>query len=97
MGLQDWESALSEIDAAINVRKLDCRCKCHGVVEMYLTKAMILEKLDRGGEAAEQRRLAEKENLPHRTGRPEVVALRGIPVGVYYDWLKRVRLSIQRD
>jgi tetratricopeptide (TPR) repeat protein len=50
IGLGDWSAALTEIDAAIDQRKSDFKggiCKCHGLVEMYLTKAMILDKLGR--------------------------------------------------
>lgn len=96
MGLQDWDSALATIDGAIKQRQTDFKggiCKCHGVVEMHLTKAMILDKLDRGPEAADTRRLAAEQNVPH-AALPPGVAREGVPVGVYYDWLKRIRLGL---
>jgi hypothetical protein len=97
MGLRDWASALVAIDAAIKQRQTDFKggiCKCHGVVEMHLTKAMILDRLDRGHEAADQRRLAAEQNIPH-AALPPGVARQGVPVGVYYDWLKRIRLRLE--
>lgn len=100
MGLRDWEAALAGIEAALNRRKADfgsgSMCKCHGVVEMYLTKAMILEKLNRSQEADEQRRLAADERLPHAQC-PPGLARSGVPVGVYYDWLKRLRLGLENE
>jgi tetratricopeptide (TPR) repeat protein len=96
MGLKDWNAALAQIDAALKERLAkhrSSRCKCHGVVEMYLAKATILEKLGRGQDAAEQRRLAAGETLPHVKGNRE--ASQGVPVGVYYDWLKRIRLKLE--
>lgn len=96
MGLEDWEEALTQIDAAIQQRKIDFKvgmCKCHGIVEMLLTKAIILDKLDRRRQAAEARRLAAAENLPHAKIAP-VMARSGVPLGVYYDWLKEIRLGL---
>ncbi len=94
MGLKDWNAALAEIDAALKDRlaqRPSIRCKCHGVVEMYLTKARILEMLGRWQIAAEQRRLAAQETLPHVKGNREFS--NGVPVGVYYDRMKRIRLA----
>lgn len=95
MGLEDWESALTTIDAAIAQRMKPGVCKCHGVVEMLLTKAMILDRIGRGREAGEARALADQEHLPHARF-PSGAAFRaGIPVGVYYDWLARIRLGME--
>ena len=96
MGLEDWKAALAEIDAAIEQRHADVRsglCKCHGVVEMLLTKAAILEKLGRSREAAAQRRRAENETTPHAL-LPPGIARQGVPLGVYYEWLKRIRTDL---
>lgn len=99
MGLQDWDAALTQIDAAIQQREKDFKsgmCKCHGVVEMLLTKAAILDKLGREREAEIARRRAEKENLPHAS-LPPGLARQGVPVGVYYDWLKQIRLGLGKN
>jgi tetratricopeptide (TPR) repeat protein len=95
MGLKDWETALTAIDTVIPQRNRAGVCKCHGVVEMFLTKAMILDKLGRGGEAEAARALADQQTLPH-SAFPSGAAFRtGVPVGVYYDWLKRIRLGME--
>jgi tetratricopeptide (TPR) repeat protein len=97
MGIGDWNKALVAIDAALDQRKNDFKsaiCKCHGLVEMYLTKATILDKLDRGSEAKLARLEADAENLPH-SKLPPGLARTGVPIGVYYDWLKRVRLGLE--
>jgi tetratricopeptide (TPR) repeat protein len=99
MGLKDWNSALGEIDKAIERRRGDYvsgMCKCHGVVEMLLTKATILEKLGRDQEAKIERSRADKEHLPH-SKLPPGDARSGVPVGVYYDWLKQVRLGLEAE
>jgi tetratricopeptide (TPR) repeat protein len=99
MGLKDWNSALGEIDKAIEKRKDDLRssiCKCHGLVEMFLTKAAILDKLGRNQEAKIERSRAGKERLPHSKLPPEI-AWTGVPLGVYYDTLKRLRLKFDKD
>ena len=96
VGLKDWPTALTEIDAAINQRKNDFKggiCKCHGLVEMYLTKAMILKKLGQDDQAAAQRQLAAQQRLPHAK-LPPGIARSGVPLGVYYDWLKQIRLKL---
>lgn len=97
VGLRQWEAALTEIDKAIAKRRDNFKsamCKCHGVVEMLLTKATILEKLDRQREENQARREAAAENLPH-SKLPPGLARQGVPVGVYYDWLKQIRLGME--
>jgi len=95
MGLKDWKAALVEIDAAITQRLGDFggnTCRCHGVVEMRLTKAIILDKLGRAKEAQTERQLAAGETRPHATA-PTNIEKSGVPVGVFYDRLKRMRLA----
>ena len=95
MGLKDWNAALIEIDAAITQRLNDfgeSTCRCHGVVEMRLTKATILDKLGRAKEAQAERRLAAGETRPHAAA-PTNIEKSGVPVGVFYDRLKRIRLA----
>jgi len=98
MGLKDWPTALTAIDAALKQRLADFKggiCKCHGVVEMHLTKAMILDKLGHDRQAQAQRQLAAAEQAPHAT-LPAGIARDGVPVGVYYDRLKRIRIGLAR-
>ena len=95
MGLKDWKAAQVEIDAAIAQRRKDFRgntCKCHGVVEMLLTKAIILDKLGRAKEAQAARQLAAGETRPHAAATSNIEKS-GVPVGVFYDRLKRIRLA----
>lgn len=97
MGLKDFNAALTEIDAAIMRRKNDFKsgmCKCHGVAEMLLTKADVLDKLGRDREAKIERSRADKEHLPH-SKLPPADARGGVPVGVYYEQLKQVRLGLE--
>jgi len=97
MGIKDWNAALGEIDKAIERRRDDFKsamCKCHGIVEMHLTKAAILEKLGREQEARIERSRASKERLPH-SKLPPGEARGGVPVGVYYEQLKQVRLELE--
>ncbi|MDT8391219.1 MAG: hypothetical protein RRC34_12000 [Lentisphaeria bacterium] len=99
MGLGDWQAALTQIDAAIQQREMDFNssmCKCHGIVEMLLTKATILEKMDRQREAGIARNRAEKETIPHAK-LPPGLARQGVPLGVYYDWLKQIRLGLEKN
>ena len=95
MGVKDWKAALVEIDAAITQRREDLdenTCRCHGVVEMLLTKAIILDRLGRAKEAQAERRLATGETHPHAAA-PTRIEKSGVPVGVFYDRLKRIRLA----
>jgi len=95
MGLKDWEAALTTIETAIAQRMVPGRCKCHGVVEMLLTKAMILDQLKRGDEAMATRSLATQETQTH-PAIPSGAAFKvGIAGGVYYDRLKRIRLGME--
>lgn len=95
MGLKDWEAALITIDDAVKQRMVPGRCKCHGVVEMLLTKAMILDQLKRDDEAKATRALAEQETQPHAVSLSGTAFKVGIAGGVYYDWLKRIRLAME--
>jgi tetratricopeptide (TPR) repeat protein len=95
MGLKDWEVALATIDTAISQRMVPGRCKCHGAVEMLLTKAMILDQLKRSDEAKATLALAEQETQPHAVSPSGAAFKVGVPVGVYYDWLKRIRLGME--
>ena len=95
MGLKDWPAALVEIDAAITQRRKDFggdTCRCHGVVEMRMTKAIILDKLGRAKGAQAERMLAEGETRPHAAA-PTNIEKNGMPVAVFYDRLKRLRLA----
>lgn len=95
MGLKNWEAALTTIDEAVAKRMIPGRCKCHGVVEILLTKAMILDQLKRDDEAKATRALAEQETQPHAVSSSGAAFKVGIAGGVYYDWLKRIRLSVE--
>jgi hypothetical protein len=95
MGLKDWEAALTTIDDALAQRMVPGRCKCHGVVEILLTKAMILDQLKRTDEAKATRALVDQETQAHPatpTGKAFIVGIAG---GIYYDWLKRIRLNME--
>ena len=99
MALKDCDSALKEVDVAIEARTKGARgglCKCHGVVEMYLTKASILEELGRSAEAKVARELADREQIPHAKWAAGEAFRLGVPVGVYYDWLKEIRLNLEK-
>jgi hypothetical protein len=95
MGLKDWAAALTTIDSAIEQRMVVGRCKCHGVVEILLTKAMILDQLKRGDEAKATRALADQETQPHPAIPSGKAFAVGIAGGIYYDWLKRMRLAME--
>jgi hypothetical protein len=94
MGLKDWEAALTTIDTVLQQRTTSVRCKCHGIVEILLTKAMILDQLKRPEEAQATRALVEKETQPHIAIPPGQAYGVGIAGSVYYDWLKRIRLAM---
>lgn len=96
MALAQWQQALTDVDAATEQRIKDFAsrpCVCHGMVELLLTKAMILDHLGRGREAAAQREASTRHTVPHPLLAPGV-ARQGVPVGVYYERLKQVRLAL---
>jgi len=95
MGLKEWEAALKLIEPTIARGKTPSTCKCHGIVEMLHTKAMILEALGRGTDAEAARALIAQETLPHVMFPPGRAFRQGVPVGVYYDWLKKIRLAME--
>jgi hypothetical protein len=96
MGLKDWNAALVEIEAALKRRIEDFDatkpCSCHGTVEIRLTKAFILEKLGQAKEAEAERELAAAPTIPHHYF-PLGIERMGVPIGVYYDRLKKIRLA----
>ena len=105
MGLKDWEAALTDINAAIASRESASRHKkamSLGEAEMHFAKATILKKLGRPGEAGEERMSAEqsfawlKRQRPTsgQTEKPPSYARNGVPVGVFDDMLRRVRLAL---
>jgi len=102
MGLKDWEGALKDIEAAqARLRKAShygALVHC-GSAEMHLAKAAILKKLGRAQDAAEVQETGEKElawlALPIEKHHPPSYARMGVPVWVYTDLLKRVRLGLE--
>ncbi len=87
MGLKDWKAALADIDTAIdahqqgfNHAKLD---PCEGMVEMQLTRAIILEKLGQTKEAKAARQQAAIATSPPSTS----------PYQVFHGKLKQLRLN----
>jgi hypothetical protein len=107
MGLNDWEAALTEIDAAISAREIASRLKratSIGDVEMHLAKSTILKKVGRDEDAEKERTIAEKglawlrDEPPGGHGEyPPSYARCGVPVGVYDDLLKRIRLALSGE
>lgn len=96
MGMKNWSAALAEVDAAIERRMKDFgggMCRCHGQVEMLLTRATILEALGRDREAQAAVAKARGEDLPHAK-LPPGLARQGVPIGAYYDWLKEIRIGL---
>jgi hypothetical protein len=106
MGLNDWGSALSDIDAALSSREAASRhgrSLSIGEVEMHLAKATILQKLVRDEDAETERTTAGEKLTWLRNNPPPgdyagtipAYATAGVPVGVYDDWLKRIRLRVE--
>jgi hypothetical protein len=103
MGLNDWDAALTDIDAAISAREIASkhyRSISLGEVEMHLAKSTILKKRGRDEEAEQERATAEEKRVwlgnkpPGGYGEtPPSYARHGIPVGVYDELLKRIRLA----
>jgi len=102
MGLNNWEAALTAIDAALSERK---RASRHGrqislgTVEMHFVKSTVLKKLSRDQEAEDERAIAQRglawlERIPD-AGYPPSYARNGIPVGVYDELLKNVRSALE--
>jgi len=102
MGLKHWEAALTDIDAAISERRRASRhgrSISQGNVEMHFVRATVLKKLGRAKEAGDERAIAERDlawlaNAPPPEYPPSY-ARNGVPVGVYDDLLKRVRLRME--
>jgi hypothetical protein len=109
MGLNNWEAALTDIDAALSQRAADSRHKkaiSLGEAEMHFAKSTILKKLGRDQEAAKERTTAEQyltwlENQPSgdegHVEKPPSYARYGVPVGVYDDFLKRIRVGLSGE
>jgi len=109
MGLNNWEAALTDIDAALSQRAADSRHKraiSLGEAEMHFAKSTILKKLGRDEEAAKERTTAEQYNTwlenqpPDDEGhveKPPSYARYGVPVGVYDDFLKRMRVGLSEE
>ena len=75
----------------------------NNAAEMHLAKAMILKKLGRPGEAEKERTIGERNLAWLKTQRsggyghvekPPSYARGGVPVGVFDDMLKRIRLAL---
>jgi hypothetical protein len=106
MGLKDWKAALTDIDAAMSARAAASRLKRQmsmGDVEMHLAKSTVLKKLGRDEDAAKERTIGEDllawlaNNPDGGFGfgeKPPSYARGGVPVGVYDDLLKRIRLAL---
>ena len=107
MGLKNWEAALADIDAALAARKSASRHKkamSLGEAEMHLAKAMILKKLGRDKEAEKERTIGERyqawlgnQQSGGQTEKPPSYARGGVPVGVYDDFLKRIRVGLSGE
>ena len=106
MGLKDWAAALTDIDAAMTSRQSVSRNKkamSLGQAEMHFAKSTILKKLGRDKEAEQERTTAEEqftwlESQPSgdegHVEKPPSYARYGVPVGVFDDLLKRIRLAL---
>jgi len=102
VGLNNWEAALTAIDAAIAERKRASRYGARlslGTVEMHFAKSTVLKRLGRDREAEDERAVAERdlawlEKAPDAKYPPSY-ARNGIPVGVYDELLKKVRSALE--
>jgi len=87
MGLKKWEAAQADIDAAIDVHQQRFNHAklhpCDSMVEMRLTRAIILAKLGRAAEAKAARQRATIPASPYSTTR----------YGLFHDRLKKLRLT----
>jgi len=63
---------------------------------MRLTKATILDKLARADEAETERQLIADETRPHALA-GTAIEKAGVPVGVFYDRMKRIRLALSGE
>jgi hypothetical protein len=109
MGLKDWKAALTDVDAAMAARSAASRLKRQmsmGDVEMHLAKSTILKKLGRDEDAQKEQTIGEDllswlaKNPDGALGfgeKPPTYARGGVPVGVYDNWLKRIRLALSGE
>ena len=102
MGLNNWQAALTAIDAAIAERKRASHYGARlsfGTVEMHFAKSTVLKRLGRDREAGDEWAVAERDLALLKKSSdaeyPPSYARNGIPVGVYDDLLKKVRSALE--